>query len=133
MMIKPLAVLVAALVPVASSAQDLPDRPIQRSEVIAAVKAQFQKLDANHDGVVTPAEFEAYRAKQAASGGDDNPFTHVGGHWFDHADPDGTGRVTLQQAEQRPLKMFDMADMNHDGVVSQSEARVAMALRNFGK
>lgn len=133
MMIKPLVTLIAALIPAAVSAQDLPDRPIQRSEVIAAVKTQFQKLDANHDGVVTPAEFEAYRTRQAAAGGDDNPFTHVGGHWFEHADPNGTGRVTLQQAQQRPLKMFDMADMNHDGVVSQSEARVALALRNFGK
>jgi Ca2+-binding EF-hand superfamily protein len=133
MMIKPFAVLIAALAPATLSAQDLPDRPIQRSEVVAAAKAQFQKLDANHDGTVTRGEFEAYRAKQAAAGGDDNPFTHVGSHWFDHADPDGTGRVTLQQAEQRPLKMFDMADMNHDGVVSPNEARIALALRNFGK
>jgi Ca2+-binding EF-hand superfamily protein len=132
-MLKPFAVLVAILLPAAVSAQDLPDRPIPRSEVVAAAKAQFQKLDANHDGIVTRAEFEAYRAKQAAAGGDDNPFTHVGGHWFDHADPDGTGRVTLQQAEAHPLRMFDMADMNHDGVVSQNEARVALALRNFGK
>ena len=113
----------------AAAAQGLPDRPIPRAEVIAAVKAQFARIDANRDGVVTRAEFEAYRAKQAAAGGDGNPFTHVGGHWFDHADPDGTGRVTLTQAEQHPLQLFDMADLNRDGVVSPTEARMAMALR----
>jgi Ca2+-binding EF-hand superfamily protein len=133
MMTKPLALLALALGATTASAQALPDRPITRAEVIAAAKAQFQKLDANHDGVVTRAEFDAYRARQAATGGDENPFTHVGGHWFDHADPNGTGRVTLEQAEQHPLQLFDMADMNHDGVISPSEARMAMALRSFGK
>jgi Ca2+-binding EF-hand superfamily protein len=132
-MMKAPALLAFALCATAASAQTLPDHPISRADVIAAARAQFQKLDANHDGIVTRAEFDAYRAKQAASGGDDNPFTHVGGHWFDHADPNGTGRVTLEQAEQHPLQLFDMADMNHDGVISPTEARMAMALRSFGK
>jgi hypothetical protein len=127
------ALFVISLFATGASAQTLPDRPVKRVEVAAAAKAQFQKIDANHDGIVTRAEFEAYRAKQAASGGDDNPFNHVGGHWFDHADPNGTGRVTLEQAEQHPLQMFDMADMNHDGVLSPAEAQMAMALRSFGK
>ena len=130
---KTASLFVISLFATAASAQTLPDRPVRRVEVAAAAKAQFQKIDANHDGIVTRAEFEAYRAKQAASGGDDNPFTHVGGHWFNHADPNGTGRVTLEQAEQHPLQMFDMADMNHDGVLSPTEAQMAMALRSFGK
>lgn len=130
----PLALMTATLFATVATAQGLPDRPIQRSEVIAAVKAQFQKIDTDHDGIVTPAEFEAYRAKQAAAGGGgESPFAHVGSHWFDHADPDGTGRVTLDMAEAHPLKLFDMADRNHDGVVSRSEAHMAMALSSFGK
>lgn len=133
MMIRTLAFVALALGATVASAQDLPDRPITRAEVIAAAKAQFQKIDANHDGIVTRDEFDAYRARQAAAGGDGNPFTHVGGHWFDHADPNGTGRVTLQQAEQHPLQLFDMADMNHDGVISPTEARMAMAFKSFGK
>jgi Ca2+-binding EF-hand superfamily protein len=138
MMKTPLALLattlIAPLLATVASAQQLPDRPIQRSEVISAVKAQFQKIDANHDGIVTPGEFQAYRARQAAGGGgNESPFSHVGSHWFDHADPDGTGRVTLTMAEAHPLQLFDMADMNHDGVVSPSEAHMAMALSSFGK
>lgn len=132
-MLKISALLAASLFATAASAQALPDRPITRAEVAAAAKVQFQKIDANHDGIVTRAEFDAYRQKQAAAGGDDNPFTHVGSHWFDHADPDGTGRVTLAQAEQHPLQLFDMADVNHDGVISPTEARMAMAFRSFGK
>ncbi len=132
-MTKNLVLLAISLSATAAAAQDLPDRPIKRAEIVAATRAQFQKMDVNHDGIVTRAEFDAYRAKQAAAGGDDNLFTHVGGHWFDHADPNGTGRVTLEQAEQHPLQLFDMADMNHDGVLSPAEARTAMALRSFGK
>ena len=132
-MLKISALLAASLFVTVASAQALPDRPITRAEVVAAAKAQFQKIDANHDGIVTQTEFNAYRARQAAAGGDDNPFTHVGSHWFDQADPNGTGRVTLEQAEQHPLQLFDMADMNHDGVISPSEARMAMAFRSFGK
>jgi Ca2+-binding EF-hand superfamily protein len=130
----PLALLTAALLTTVATAQGLPDRPISRAEVIAAAKAQFQKIDTNHDGIVTRAEFDAFRASQAASGAtDEGPFSHVGGHWFDHADQNGTGRVTLEQAERHPLQLFDMADANHDGVVSPSEARMAMALSSFGK
>ncbi len=134
MMKTPRALLTAALLTTAATAQALPDRPISRAEVITAAKTQFQKIDTNHDGIVTRAEFEAFRARQAASGAaNEGPFSHVGGHWFDHADPNGTGRVTLEQAEQHPLQLFDMADVNHDGVVSTSEARMAMALSSFGK
>lgn len=125
------AMIAAALVLSAAgsvSAQDLPDRPIRRAEVIAAVKRQFARLDANHDGVVTRAEFDAYRAHQPAPAPGETPFEHIGGHWFDHADPNGTGRVTVAMAAQHPLEMFDMADVNHDGTVSVEERRVAQAM-----
>lgn len=125
----PLLVLAAAM---SAAAQDLPDRPITRVEVIAAVKRQFALLDANRDGVVTRAEFDAFRVR---TGGQpqpgESPFEHIGGHWFDHADPNGTGRVTLAMAEQHPLELFDMADVNHDGVVSVNERRLAEAMQSL--
>lgn len=130
------AALLLGIVASAAAAQALPDRPIRRAEVIAAVKAQFAAIDANHDGVVTRDEFDRFRASpagQRASASTD-PFSHIGGHWFDHADPDGTGRVTLDAAERHPLSLFDMADVNHDGVVSVAEMQAAQAMRSlFGK
>lgn len=108
----------------------LPDRPIARQEVIAGVRRQFAAMDANHDGVVTMAEYEAYRARTANAAAE-SPFDHVGGHWFEHADAAGDGRVTLAEAEARPLRMFDMADADHDGVVSLQEQKMAMMLMSL--
>jgi len=107
----------------------LPDRPIPRSEVIDGIKQQFSAMDANHDGVVTRDEFDAYHAAQAPGAG--GAFGHVGGHWFDKADAAGDGRVTLAEAEVRPLKLFDMADSNHDGVVDRSERKTALMMMKF--
>jgi Ca2+-binding EF-hand superfamily protein len=115
---------------VRAPAQTIPNRPIQRSEIIAAAKRQFAQIDANHDGVVTQAEFARFRdspAGRAASANTD-PFQHVGGHWMDHADPNGTGRVTLDMAEQHPLQLFDQADLNHDGVIGLDELKLARAM-----
>ncbi|UAK25146.1 EF-hand domain-containing protein [Sphingomonas nostoxanthinifaciens] len=133
----PLAALAAtaiATVAVAQGAADLPDRPIRRAEVIDVVKRQFAALDANHDGVVTSAEFDAFRAKQAAGKAEvaAGPFGHVGGHWFERADAKGDGRVTLAEAEARPLQLFDMADVDHDGVISAQERKVATMMMSLG-
>jgi Ca2+-binding EF-hand superfamily protein len=118
--------LVTAAPAFAQHGAELPDRPIARSEVIAGVKQQFAAMDSNHDGVVTRDEFEAYRAAQAPDSG--GLFGHVGGHWFDKADARGDGRITLAEAEARPLKLFDMADSNRDGVVDRGEMKSAMMM-----
>ena len=106
----------------------LPDRPITRREVIAGVQRQFAAMDANHDGIVTRAEYDRARTASAAP---TSPFEHVGGHWFEHADAAGDGRVTLAEAEARPLQMFDMADTDHDGVVSLQEQKMAMMMMSL--
>jgi len=119
----------AAWPALAQGSAELPDRPIARTEVIAAVKQTFVAMDTNHDGVVTRDEFETYHASQAPDTG--GLFGHVGGHWFDKADAAGDGRVTLAEAEAHPLKLFDMADSNHDGVVDRCERKTAMFMMMF--
>ena len=130
-------ILLAALIAAAASAQgvdDLPNRPIPRSEVVAVVKRQFAAMDTNRDGVVDEREFEAYRAAQArqpASAG--SAFNRIGSHWFERADAAGDGRVTLQEAMARPLKFFNLADSDGDGVVSLQERDMAAMLMSLGK
>ena len=133
------ALLLAPFVLVAASAlaqPALPDRPIARAEVTAAVKARFAELDANRDGTVSLAEFDAYRARREAGdagGAGAAAFVHVGRSFFARADADGDGRMTLAEASARPLRMFDMADADGDGVVSVRERQMAMMLMSLGK
>lgn len=113
----------------------LPDRPIARAEVTAAVKAKFAQIDANRDGGISTAEFDAYRARKAAGQVEPDAgaaaFVHIGGHWFERSDANGDGRVTLAEANAKPLEMFDMADADGDHVVSVRERKLAMMLMSL--
>lgn len=127
-----LAALVASATPalaLAQTAAQFPDRPIARAEVTAVVRRQFAQMDANRDGVVTRPEFAQFRAHQpAAPAGGVDALSHIGAGWYDRADTKGDGRVTLDEALARPLRLFDLADVNKEGTVSVQERQVAMAL-----
>ena len=123
--------LILALLAMATSAPALAqssialgERPIRRAEVVAFVAKQFAAMDANRDGHVSPAEFKAFYAKQPpkAQAG----IGRVGVSWFEKTDTNGDGRVILAEAQARPLKLFDMADANGDGVASVNEQSIAM-------
>jgi Ca2+-binding EF-hand superfamily protein len=128
----------AALLGVAAQAQgvdDLPDRPIARSEVIAVVRRQFAAMDTNRDRVVSEEEFLRYRDRQERGAGETSQlaaFEHVGRRWFERADANGDGRVTSAEAMERPLHLFEMADTDGDGVVSVQEKRLATILMSLG-
>jgi hypothetical protein len=124
---------IAAISPALAQSLQLGQRPIRRAEVVAGVKAQFAEMDTNHDGTVSPAEFEAYHAREADMPDGNAGLAHVGSHWFERADANGDGRVTLSEATVRPLQMFDMADSNHDGVASLDEQSVAALMMKIGK
>jgi hypothetical protein len=107
----------------AQSSIALGERPIKRVEVVVFVKRQFAQMDANRDGHVDPAEFEAYRARQGDREG--AGLGYIGRRWFERADGNGDGRVTVEEAQVRPLQLFDMADANRDGTASLTEQSVA--------
>lgn len=112
----------------ASAAQaglQLGERPISRTEMIATVKKQFAVMDLDRDGTISPGEYEAYREKQAAMPDQGRGLTRIGRSWFERSDADGDGRVTLSEAQGRPVELFDMADANRDGVASVAEQSVA--------
>jgi hypothetical protein len=120
---------------VAQGRDELPNRPITKAEVRAALDRQFKAMDSNHDGKITPDEFDAYRGKQAAgdTGGALPAFAHVGSRWFEKSDADGDGVVTPAEAAARPMKFFDMADSNQDGVISLKERQMALSMMSLGK
>ncbi len=92
-----LAAAIAGTVP-ALAQQRGPDhhaQPMTRADVQAKVKERFAQVDANHDGVVTKAEFDAYRSKAQAD-------------------------REAKRGERR-AEMFARLDTNKDGQISQAE------------
>ncbi len=120
---------VASATLAASAAQaglELGQRPITRAEVASTAKKQFAEMDANKDGFVSPEEFERYREIQNAQPDQGRGLTHIGRSWFDKCDENGDGRISQAEAVARPLGLFDMADVNRDGVASLQEQQMAM-------
>lgn len=107
--------------------------------------AMFDKLDTNHDGVISREEFMNGRAQMrekrvivmrspdgAAPMPPMPPMREMrmhamapgmgfAGRLFDMADANHDGRVSLQEAETAALAHFDKADLNHDGRITPDE------------
>jgi hypothetical protein len=87
--------------------------------------ALFAHADANKDGVITRAEFDAATAsgkvklRHAAMRGSQIV------RMFDTADLNHDGRLSLDEAQKGALAKFDAADLNRDGVLTPVERRQA--------
>jgi hypothetical protein len=94
----------------------------QRSDLL------FQRLDANHDGVVTRQEAEQAAAQMGGGqGGQDGGKRNAGRmveRLFNQSDS-----VTQAQFQAQALARFDRQDLNHDGVVTADEREQARAAR----
>jgi Ca2+-binding EF-hand superfamily protein len=100
--------------------------------------ASFDRMDANHDGSISRTEYLAYRSRGPRARGD-HAATSDGaarprraglgwgftGRWFDRADADHDGRVSLAEAQRAATALFDRLDTNHDGVLSADERAAA--------
>lgn len=117
----------------------------------------FAMLDTNKDGQLSKQEFDAPRPHRDGMGGPEGPGDREGGKgrghhdggmmhrgmammmmgprgdgWFDRADANHDGKVSLAEASASALAMFDKVDANHDGTISPEEheaAREAMRAR----
>jgi hypothetical protein len=101
----------------------LGERDIRRGEVVAFVKKQFAQMDTNRDANISPREYEAYRARQGERS--QAGLGYIGRSWFEKSDVDGNGRISLAEAQGRPLQFFDMADVDGDGIASVREQGLA--------
>jgi Ca2+-binding EF-hand superfamily protein len=92
---------------------------------------RFKQLDANKDGSISSAEFEAAPRPGMGEGPGDAKHEHKGHHMgghgmggmklFDRADTDKNGKVTLAEATSAALAHFDAVDTNKDGAISREE------------
>src|SRR5687768_3533778 len=116
----------AATPALAQSGIALGERPIRRAEVTSFVQRQFAQMDTNRNGSVSPAEHQAYRARQASKA--QTGLGHIGRSWFEKSDADGDGRISPAEAQARPLQFFDLADVDNDGVATVREQSLASLL-----
>ena len=120
-----------------------PPGPMTRADTLAAVRAQFARMDTNGDGVIDRAEFDAARAAMLAERGPPpadgtpppprggmgmGPMGGMGGRWFERVDTDQDGKVTPAEAERATMAVFDLVDTNHDGTISSEERHTAMEM-----
>ncbi|RYD90263.1 MAG: hypothetical protein EOP61_29940 [Sphingomonadales bacterium] len=119
------ALLALAAGTAAQAGLQLGERPISRAEVISTVKKQFAQMDTNRNGSISEEEFFAYREIQAQMPDGGRGLTRIGKSWFERSDEDGDSRITLREAQGRPLELFGMADANGDGIASVNEQSLA--------
>lgn len=110
----------------------------QAQDAIRQVKANFDRIDSNGDGVISRAEFRKVRAARWTQI-DRNGDGYLGEDDFPgfaarraraqlaeiaHLDADGDGRISQREFLDGPLPLFEQADRNADGVLTRSEIDV---------
>jgi len=125
---------------------DIEEHLAQRGVFIGDRGAMFDRLDTNHDGVISRQEFMASKPEvreervmimHGPGGAPGAPEMHgmhamgdmhvhmggmaMGGHLFEMADANHDGRVSLAEAQAAALAHFDKADLNHDGKITPDE------------
>ena len=115
-------------VPAARAADAEPPQnvPPALAQFLRETPAEFlQRYDANKDGVVTRAEFDAATADGKIKLRHANMRGSAIVRMFDAADTNKDGRVSLEEAQQAALRQFDAADADHNGVLTPDERRQA--------
>jgi hypothetical protein len=89
------------------------DGNITREEFLARPTEMFNRLDANHDGVIQASERPQRRERAE------------GGERHARVRPDADNNGTISQAEFAAMggQMFERMDANHDGRITREEAQ----------
>jgi hypothetical protein len=103
------------------------DGNITRAEWDAARAARFALLDANHDGKLTGDEIPHWggHAGAAAAPNGGPPPGGGGHHGMMNADANGDGVITRAEWDAQSAAIFQRLDANGDGVISAAELQAA--------
>jgi Ca2+-binding EF-hand superfamily protein len=89
------------------------DGKLSRSEVPKMSDEKFARLDQNKDGSLTPDELGSRAGR----------FQEFAQKHFQHADTNGDGAISKDEALAQADKRFARMDTNGDGVVTQDEMK----------
>ena len=121
----------------AAPAKPAPSAPPTKAAVEAQAKAQFGRMDANHDGKVDRAEADKFQA--AARAAQDQRRKQVIGAAFAKIDANKDGQISRQEFEAAKTPKapaagqnawFDANDIDKNGKVELNEA-IAKVQRTF--
>lgn len=105
--------------------------PLHRDALVAHHEAMFDRVDTNHDGWLSKAEYlaalnaiDARRDVTPTAKG----WARVEDQW-NMVDQAHAGRVSRAQFVAAAIAHFDGADLNHDGIVTPDEARKAAKIK----
>lgn len=92
------------------------DGSIDKAEAQAMHEKRFNKMDANHDGKLSPDEMKACKRSNGA-------MHDKGSMGFKKADKDNDGTLDREEAKKLPhvSKNFDAIDVDKDGTVDRDE------------
>jgi Ca2+-binding EF-hand superfamily protein len=91
------------------------DGVLTRAEFNAGREAQFARLDGDNNGQLTREEMRAERGERRRGRGGHR------GAGLTRADTDNDGNITREEFLARPTAMFARLDANSDGVISAAE------------
>ena len=108
---------------------------------------QFDAIDANRDGQISPEEIRAFRragrgerkARGGAQGTQGSQGTRAGAkfeYYFTRADTDGDGALSRAEAERglpRVAKKFERIDRDGDGRLTREEMQAWLAARRAAR
>ena len=110
---------------------------LSRDEVRAGAPRlldQFDNIDVNHDGELSPQEIRSWSRSHARQRGRDGR-TALAAH-FMRADADGNGLLSRDEAAAHLPRMaakFDRIDANHDGVITVDEWQDYLKIRRAAR
>ena len=101
-----------------------PQGDMTRAQAEQMVKSQIERLDFNHDGVITDKEIETAIDRISTAGAP----PQIGDRLHALMKEFGKdGRLVVADLVKARLAQFDAADTNHDGKLSPEERQAAMA------